>query len=205
MHGSAGHGNGHRGHSDHALVALESSLRDLGAGFHVFRDLPIGPGTVGFVIVGRPGVYTITADGRSGTVTSATGELRLSGRVPEKDIIAQAYSEAMAVRNHLRALRGTDIPVQPLLVFTHAYVQVNGPVAGVRVLPVKWLAEALHSTPERLTDATCVNIATALRATPPVRKDSASGSSHRGAGHGKHGLRGVFERIVGVAMMGTRG
>ena len=198
MHGSAGHGNGHKGHSDHVMVALESSLRDLGAGFHVFRDLPIGPGTVALVLVGRPGVYTVTADGHSGTVTSAAGELRLSGRVPDRDLVGQAYGEAMAVRNHLRALRGTDLAVQPLLVFTHAYVHVSGPVAGVRVLPSKWLAEALHSAPERLTDATCVNIATALKATP-ARKGSANGGADQGAGRTKHGLRGVFERIVGMA------
>jgi hypothetical protein len=199
MHGSTGHGNGHKGHSDHTMVALESSLRDLGAGFHVFRDVPIGPGTVAFVVVGRCGVFTITPDCHAGTVTSATGELRLSGRIPEKDIVGQAYGEAMAVRNHLRALRGTDIPVQPLLVFTHAYVQVNGPVAGVRVLPVKWLAEALHSAPERLTDATCVNVATALRATPPVKKGAGGGAAHAGSGSSRRGLRSVFARPGDVA------
>jgi len=191
----------HGAHGGHAVDAVASALRQLGPGFHVMHDVPIGPGTIDHIVVSVGGVYTITTNRHAGAVTGAGGELRLSGRVPDKDPVRQAYDDAMAVRNHLRALRGADVAVLPLLVFTNAYVQVNGPVAGVRVLPVKWLAEALVSAPQRLSESTSVNIAATLKTAPGRANGSGGGRrSTSGGRQGGSGLKGVITRVVGAAL-----
>lgn len=155
-----------------AEEAVASELVSLGPDYFVLHDLVIGLGNIDHVVVGPGGIYTIETKSHGGKITLNKGQLRLNGRTPEKNFTNQAYAEAMAVKTYLsRQLGGADYFVQPLLVFTNAFVDVHTPVNGVRILPLRWLLEALAVDGARLSSEERHRIASALHAvtTEPLR------------------------------------
>jgi hypothetical protein len=61
----------------------------------------------------------------------------LNGREPEKDFVSQTWRGSHRLREIL------DAEVVPLLCFTNAFVEGRVYVRGVRVLPLRWLAEEI--------------------------------------------------------------
>lgn len=86
------------------------------------------------VAVGYGGVFVIETKSHGGKVTNNGNQLLLNGSAPEKDFINQTWSQTYHIKNLLKQKLGRDIPVNPVLCFTNAFVQVRGTVKGVSVV-----------------------------------------------------------------------
>lgn len=126
-----------------AEESVAAELDKLDDRFHVVHDVIVGPGNIDHVVVAPAGVFTLETKSHKGQVTFQDDQLLLGGRPVEKNMLAQSYAEAMALKEHLKKATGKDFFVTPVLVFTSAFVKVRGKAKGVEVLPLKWLNERL--------------------------------------------------------------
>src|SRR5271167_4761818 len=106
-------------------------------GWRVIHDASLGRGNVDHILIGPPGVFTIETKSHPGPVRVA----RLHGAT-----LSQAQAQRRAIE------RVTHAPVEPLLVFSRAWV--DKPLArrkGVRVTPARMLAGYLERRPVTLS------------------------------------------------------
>jgi hypothetical protein len=95
------------------------------SGWEVIHDASLGRGNVDHILIGPGGVFTVETKSRAGEVYVG----RLHGAV---------FNQALAQRRVIERVAG--IPVEPLLVFSRAWV--DRPLArrkGVRVVPARML------------------------------------------------------------------
>jgi hypothetical protein len=95
------------------------------SGWEVIHDASLGRGNVDHILIGPAGVFTVETKSHSGPIRVG----RLHGAV-----LSQAQAQRKAIE------RVTGVPVEPLLVFSRAWV--DRPLArrkGVRVLPARML------------------------------------------------------------------
>jgi hypothetical protein len=95
------------------------------SGWDVIHDATLGRGNVDHILIGPAGVFTVETKSNPGPVRVA----RLHGAV-----LGQAQAQRRAIE------RVTGIPVEPLLVFSRAWI--DRPMArrrGVRVVPARML------------------------------------------------------------------
>src|SRR5947209_8593030 len=95
------------------------------SGWEVIHDATLGRGNVDHILIGPPGVFTVETKSTAGPVRIS----RLHGAV-----LGQAQAQRRAIE------RVTGIPVEPLLVFSRAWI--DRPMArrrGVRVVPARML------------------------------------------------------------------
>lgn len=145
--------------------AVEVALEKLDDGCHVVHDivLPGGRGNIDHVVVTGRGIYAIETKSHRGAVTFDGSRLLLNGHPFEKDVLAQTYAEAMALRDYLATVSGGEKHyVLPVLVFTRAFVKVRGGAKGVRVLPLRWLVGQLSGAGERTPEEKRAAIARSL-------------------------------------------
>ena len=134
----------------------------LGPEFVVLHDLDTGKGNVDHTVVGPQGLFVVETKSHKGKVTFDGTSLRLNGKPTQKDFLAQTYAEAKVVEERVRGVAARQIKAVPILVFSQAFVQVNGPVRGVEVLPAKWIAKRIQDAPVLLDVAAVEGIAWAL-------------------------------------------
>lgn len=97
-----------------------------GEGWRVIHDASLGNGNVDHILIGPAGVFTVETKSNPGPVRVA----RVHGAT-----LSQAQAQRKAIE------RATGVEVEPLLVFSRAWV--DRPLArrkGVRVLPARMLA-----------------------------------------------------------------
>jgi hypothetical protein len=87
----------------------------------------------------------IETKANSGTVDASQGILLLNGRRPPKDMIAQCVRNTYSLKETIETAFGQAIWVQPILVFTNAFVYSGKPIKGVRVINKKYLVENIRS------------------------------------------------------------
>jgi hypothetical protein len=95
------------------------------SGWEVIHDASLGRGNVDHILIGPAGVFTVETKSHGGPIRVG----RLHGAV-----LSQAQAQRKAIE------RVTGMPVEPLLVFSRAWV--DRPLArrkGVRVLPARML------------------------------------------------------------------
>jgi hypothetical protein len=113
-------------------------LEQLRAGdWQVIHDASLGRGNVDHILVGPPGIFTVETKSHPGPVRVA----RVHG---------QTLNQAQAQRRAIE--RVTGLPVEPLLVFSRAWV--DRPLArrkGVRVVPARMLLGYLGRLRRTLT------------------------------------------------------
>ncbi|MHB8532668.1 MAG: nuclease-related domain-containing protein [Solirubrobacteraceae bacterium] len=112
-------------------------LDNLPVGWRVIHDATLGRGNVDHIVIGPPGVFTIETKSHPGPVRAS----RLHGGT-----IAQAQAQGKAIG------WVTGLPVEPLVVFSRAWVDRPGARRkGVRVLPARMLVGNLQKRPTVLT------------------------------------------------------
>ena len=122
------------GRAEEQVGAALEQLRE--HGFYLFHDVALsGIGNVDHVALGPLGFFAIETKSHGGRVEGGGGKLRINGHQPEKDFINQTWRGAF----RLREILGAD--AIPLLCFTRAFVAGGLYVRGVRVLPLRWLAD----------------------------------------------------------------
>lgn len=144
---------------------IDRILSELGKDFYVIHDVVISKGNVDHIVVAPSGIYTIETKSHHGRVTVNQDELLLNNKPLPKDFLSQAMAEALAVKEYLQkiSLGKADYFVQPLLVFTNAFVEVRGKVRGVKVVPAKWLLSELQKGNEILGKLERSRITAALK------------------------------------------
>ena len=108
-----------------------------GEDWHVIHDASLGQGNVDHILIGPAGVFTVETKSHPGPVRVA----RVHGAT-----LRQAQAQRKAIE------RATDVPVEPLIVFSRAWV--DKPLArrkGVRVTPARMLAGYLERRPVTLS------------------------------------------------------
>jgi Nuclease-related domain len=99
-------------------------------GWLTLHDVQLGRGNVDHVVIGPAGIYTIETKAHRGRINTDTVDTRM---------LKQAYAEAKLVEG-ITALR-----VQPLLVFSNAYLTpAVSHRCGVVILPARMLARHLR-------------------------------------------------------------
>jgi hypothetical protein len=115
-----------------------SLLEELADGdWRVIHDASLGLGNVDHILIGPPGVFTVETKSHPGPVRVA----RVHGAV-----LKQAQAQRRAIE------RVTDLEVEPLIVFSRAWV--DRPMArrkGVRVVPARMLLGYLGKREARLS------------------------------------------------------
>ncbi|HEV2924385.1 MAG TPA: nuclease-related domain-containing protein [Solirubrobacteraceae bacterium] len=100
------------------------------SGWEVIHDASLGRGNVDHILIGPAGVFTVETKSHGGPIRVG----RLHGAV-----LSQAQAQRKAIE------RVTGIPVEPLLVFSRAWI--DRPLArrkGVRVVPARMLLGYLN-------------------------------------------------------------
>jgi Nuclease-related domain len=108
-------------------------------GWHAIHDVSLGRGNVDHILIGPGGVFTVETKSHPGPIQVG----RIHGSV-----LGQAQAQRKAIE------RATEAHVEPLLVFSRAWV--DRPLSrrkGVRVVPARMLLGYLDRQPERLTPA----------------------------------------------------
>jgi hypothetical protein len=109
---------------ERAVGAILAQLED--EGWRALHDISLGRGNVDHVLVGPGGIFTIETKSHPGPIAL--------DRIEPK-MLKQAYAEKKLLK------RITGLEVQPLLVFSRAYIVGNVPAhrRGVTVLPARLL------------------------------------------------------------------
>jgi len=121
-------------------------LSTLGPDFAVWHDVMTRYGNIDHIVLAKNGtLFMIETKANSGTVDASAGTLLLNGRHPPKDMIAQCLRNTYSLKETIEAAFGRTIWVQPILVFTNAFVHSGKPIKGVRIMNKKYLVENLRS------------------------------------------------------------
>ena len=126
-----------------AEVEVAHLLQELPTDYHALHDLTFDGFNIDHVVIGPTGVFTVETKSHRGKVSASRDALVLNGRPFEKPILKQAWSEAFAVQEMLQHTTGKPCPVQPILCFPNAVVEVRRPVIGVIVASRGFLTRAI--------------------------------------------------------------
>jgi hypothetical protein len=151
-----------------------------GEGWHVIHDASLGRGNVDHILLGPVGVFTVETKSHPGPIKVA----RVHGAT-----LAQAQAQRKAIE------RIVGIPVEPLIVFSRAWV--DKPLArrkGVRVTTARMLAGYLERRPQTLTQEQVELARTAVAVALGERRRQALGAS-RQTPRGSHRWRAAKTRL----------
>ena len=132
--------------------AVRKELSRLPDDFAVFSDVlfPAGHGDIDFVVVGPPGVFVVECKSHRGRVEYNGSQLTLNRRSFNKNFIRQAHGEMWALKNFLKLRLGQNVFVQPIIVFSNAFAQVDlemKPIDGVYIIHKDFLVDFLDNFP----------------------------------------------------------
>lgn len=121
-------------------------LSTLGPDFAVWHDVMTRYGNIDHIVLAKNGtLFMIETKANSGMVDASQGTLLLNGRQPPKDMIAQCLRNTYSLKEIIEAVFGRTIWVQPILVFTNAFVHSGKPIKGVSIINKKYLLENIRA------------------------------------------------------------
>ena len=141
-----------------------SIIEGLPDGNFIVHDFNTGRGNIDHILVGPKGVFTLEVKSHRGTVTFDNGSLQRDGQPFEKDFLKQAWAECFAVREILATWDIKEPNVDPLIIFSNAFVKVRGKANGIVVINLKFLSTFLERLPDRLSTGEAGRIFNRLRA-----------------------------------------
>jgi ribonuclease HI len=119
-------------------------LRELGEDYLVLHDIACPYGNIDHVVISKAnGVFLLETKSHGGEVTVEDGQLLVNGHPPEKDFIKQALRNAYWFRDGISNAIDVKAWVQPVLVFTNAFVGRIPPLKGVTIVNKKYLLNVL--------------------------------------------------------------
>jgi len=112
--------------------------------FQIFHDVVLGYGNIDHILLRRDGaIFIVETKSHFGKISQDGFQLLRDGYPLEKDFIKQTLGQVMRLREQLMGYAGRDLWVNGILCFTKGFIQVRGPIKGIRVVPSKWLLEKL--------------------------------------------------------------
>lgn len=123
---------------------VDIELKELPKDYPYRRDLAfvVNKGNIDFLCVGPTGVWTIEVKDHYGKITFDNGKLCHNSVPFEKNFIKQAWAEALSAKEFISKKLGTNILVQPIIVFTNPGAKLNfglRKIEGVYTIGLPWL------------------------------------------------------------------
>ncbi|GAV22723.1 nuclease-related domain-containing protein [Carboxydothermus pertinax] len=132
---------------------ISEILGQLPEGYTVFNDFPCPMGNIDHIVVGPTGIFIIETKSHSGEVTlSQEGKLLLNSKELEKDFLKQVLGQTFWLKERMVGLLEKTPFINPIIVFTNAFVKIDKPVKGVRIVNKKWLIDAINENKVQLSD-----------------------------------------------------
>jgi hypothetical protein len=111
-------------------------------------------GHIDHVVLSRAwGIFLIETKAHSGRVSVVDCRLRVNGKPPERDFVAQILRHTYWLIEELRSLTGLEPAITPLLVFTKASVDSGRPLKGIPITGKSALLATLEQNGEPLPAA----------------------------------------------------
>ena len=130
-----------------AEVTVADVLGRMTGQYAVFHDVDTGHGDIDHIVLSRDhGVFVLETKSHFGEVTVRNGKLLMDGQPPEKDFIAQVLRNTMWLKQRIKETTGLDPWIQPIIVFTRAFVREWKPVRGILLPNQKHLSETIEQT-----------------------------------------------------------
>lgn len=136
-----------------AEVKIDNLLDDLSDDYLVLNDLVSPYGNIDHVVISKAsGVFLIETKSHSGKVSVRENVLYLNEHLPEKDFINQTLKNTYWLREKLVGIVGVKVWINPVIVFTNAFVPFIGPVKGISIINKKYLLSTILNSSKRSTE-----------------------------------------------------
>jgi len=133
-------------------------LQQLPQDYAVFHDVVSPYGNIDHVILHKKNiVFLIETKSHSGEVTFDNNKLLVNGKIPEKDFIQQVLNNLFWLRNKIKEHLSVELYINPVLVFTKAFVKIPKPIKGVYVMNKKFLVNHLEEKVKKIHTQKDVN------------------------------------------------
>lgn len=128
---------------------LFASLSDQ---YFIINDVVSKSGNIDHVIIKKgAGILLIETKSHHGKISVQDKTIYLNGHLPEKDFITQTLSNTYWLRDKVKLLIKADVWINPIIVFTNAFVPFVPPVRGIQLVNIKYLLSTLdkmnHNNP----------------------------------------------------------
>jgi len=138
-----------------AEETVDSILCELKGEYALFHDVDTGYGDIDHIVLSKEyGLFIIETKSHFGEVTVSNGTLLLDDKAPEKDFIAQTLRNTMWLKQRIKETTGLDPWIQPIIVFTNAFVKEWKPVRGIILRNKKYLVSSIEKMYTNRTIAT---------------------------------------------------
>lgn len=113
---------------------IEEILDQLGDEHRIIHDVRCQFGNIDHIVLSRNhGVFLIETKAHGGRVAIVESKIRVNGKLPEKDFIAQTLRNTYWLVEELQTMTGVRPWVTSLIVFTNAFVVRSQPIKGITV------------------------------------------------------------------------
>lgn len=129
-----------------AEVQIGTLLNNLSEDYYVLNDLVSPYGNIDHVIICRNGsLFLLETKSHHGKVSIENNVLYINGHLPEKDFIAQTLKNTYWLRERIAEITGVKNWVQPIIVFTNAFVPIMSPIKSIKVINKKYLISTIKN------------------------------------------------------------
>lgn len=136
-----------------AEVKIDTLLGNLSEDYLVLNDLVSPYGNIDHVVVSKEsGVFLIETKSHRGKVNVRENVLYINEHLPEKDFINQTLKNTYWLREKLVEITGIKAWINPIIVFTSAYVPFIGPVKGIKIINKKYLLPTIKNSSKNTPD-----------------------------------------------------
>jgi hypothetical protein len=119
-------------------------LAKLPEDYSVLNDVESPYGNIDHIVIGKnSGIFLIETKAHGGKVETNGVTILLNGKIPEKDFIAQALQNSYWLRDKISEITGSKPWINPVVVFTNAFVSPTKPIKGVNIINKKYLLNML--------------------------------------------------------------
>jgi hypothetical protein len=117
-----------------AGATIEEILEQLEGEHFTFPNVSTRSGTIDYVVLSKEhGFFLLETKPHSGRVSVVDCRLRVNGKLPEKDFVAQTLRNTYWLIEEIRSATGMEAAITPLLVFTNASVDTERPLKGIPI------------------------------------------------------------------------
>lgn len=123
---------------------VDELLANLGEDFYVIHDVASPYGNIDHLALSKSqGLFLIETKAHGGKVRLSDGKILVNGKDPEKDFIAQTLKNTYWLRDLIQKEMGINAWINPIIVFTNAFVTPGKPIKGITVTNKKYLSSII--------------------------------------------------------------
>ncbi len=116
-------------------------LSELSPEFYILHDIKSLYSNIDHIVISKDtGIFLIETKAHGGKVSLDGNILKVNGKLPEKDFIAQTLRNSYWLRDEIGRFLGSKPWITQILVFTNAFVPPTKPVNGVNIMNKKYLS-----------------------------------------------------------------